>query len=495
MLTQLNGVTELFHTAEGTAYADLMVDDHRETWAIRSSRFRSWLRRQHYQRTGEAPGPGVVNAALNLMEAQAQFDGPQHPVHLRVAQHEDSIYLDLADPLWRAVEITATGWRVVSSPPIRFRRTAGMLPLPLPAQGGSNEALATFVNIASRSDLVLVLAWLMAALREGGPYPILALSGEQGSAKTVLTKMLRALIDPNVAPVRAAPREERDLFIAANNGHLLAFDNLSDMSPWLSDALCRLASGGSFAVRQLYTDKEEALFQAARPIILNGIENVIARPDLADRAIFLTLSHVAEHRRRPEKELWGAFELARPQILGALLATVAQGLRALPLLRLEELPRMADFALWATACESGFCPTEGFAHSYSANRRTAIEDVIDSDSVAARIRDMMAECPQWSGSASDLLRFGGNGLLAARLEWPKSPRGLAGRLRRAQTPLRALGIEMAFSREGRTGARIITLRSTNQTMRGQSSAPSASSARAEIGPRGRSVPSAIADDG
>jgi hypothetical protein len=130
----------------------------------------------------------------------------------------------------------------------------------------------------------------------------LALSGEQGSAKTALTKMLRALVDPNLAPVRAAPREERDLFIAANNGHLLAFDNLSDLPAWTSDALCRIASGGSFAVRQLYTDREEVLFQAARPIILDGIDDVITRPDLADRAIFLTLPHVTEHRRRAEKE-------------------------------------------------------------------------------------------------------------------------------------------------------------------------------------------------
>ena len=135
----------------------------------------------------------------------------------------------------------------------------------------------------------MVVAWLLAALRSGGPYPLLAISGEQGSAKTVLSKLLRALVDPNVAPVRALPREERELMIAANNGHLLAFDNLSGLPAWLSDALCRLASGGSFAVRQLYTDDEEVLFKAARPTVLNGIEDIIGRSDLADRAILLTL--------------------------------------------------------------------------------------------------------------------------------------------------------------------------------------------------------------
>src|SRR5947199_265451 len=123
------------------------------------------------------------------------------------------------------------------------------------------EALNAYLNLASQDDFILVVAWLLAALRSGGPYPLLAISGEQGSAKTVLSKLLKALIDPNAAPVRSLSREERELMIAANNGYMLAFDNLSGLPIWLSDALCRLASGGSFAVRRLYTDDEEYSFK------------------------------------------------------------------------------------------------------------------------------------------------------------------------------------------------------------------------------------------
>jgi len=158
----------------------------------------------------------------------------------------------------------------------------------------------------------------------------LAIAGEQGSAKTVLSKLLRAVIDPSVAPVRALPRDERELFIAASNGHVLAFDNLSGLPPWLSDTLCRLASGSAFSTRRLFTDQDEILFAAARPVILNGIEDIITRPDLADRAILLTLGAIAERQRRPEHALWREFELARPHILGALLDAAAHGLRMLP---------------------------------------------------------------------------------------------------------------------------------------------------------------------
>jgi hypothetical protein len=282
MLTQFAACDALFHTATGTAFADLMVDGPRETWPIRSKRFRGWLRRRYYEATGGAPTGHGISSELDLLEARAQFDAPERRVHVRIAEYEDHIYVDLADEHWRAIEIGSNGWRVNKFPPVRFRRPAGMLPLPVPERGGLIEDLLPFLNLSNRNDFVLVVAWLLAGLRPSGPYPLLAISGEQGSAKTVLSKMLRALVDPNTAPVRALPREERELMIAANNGYLLAFDNLSGLPAWLSDGLCRLATGGSFAVRQLYTDDEEVLFQASRPLLVNGIEEVISRADLAD---------------------------------------------------------------------------------------------------------------------------------------------------------------------------------------------------------------------
>jgi hypothetical protein len=305
----------------------------------------------------------------------------------------------------------------------------------------------------------------LATLRAQGPYPLLAISGEQGSAKTVLSKLSRALVDPNAAPVRALSREERELMIAANNSHLLVFDNLSGLHASLSDAFCRLASGGSFAARRLYTDDDEVLFQATRPILLNGIENVVNRADLADRAIFLTLAPVGERQRRSESELWREFEGQRSRILGVLLDAVAHGLRTRPHVRLDRLPRMADFASWATACETALWPAGTFARAYEANRRTAIENTIDADSVAACVREIMAERSSWTGTAADLLRVGASrnsdGRCNSCTGWPRSPRELSSRLRRAQTSLRALGIDIAFARQGRAGNRVIRIRTTH----------------------------------
>lgn len=352
VLVELAKTAELFHAPDGASFADVHINGHRETWPIRGKGFRRWLQHAYYEKTRGAPNTEALQSALNVIEARAQFDAPERVVHIRVAGLGDKLYLDLCDDTWQVVEIDATGWRVINDPPVRFRRSAGMKPLPVPEHGGSIAALHAFLNVKSESDFVLSVAWALACLRNRGPYPVLVLAGEQGTAKSTFSAILRSLLDPNAACLRALPREERDLFIAANNAHVLAFDNVSGIPPWMSDTLCRLATGASFAARQLYTDQDEVLFEAARPVIVNGIEDIVTRSDLADRA----LEPIQEEQRRPEAELRAAFEAERPRMLGALLDAVAEGLKRLPETPLPKLPRMADFALWATACETALWP-------------------------------------------------------------------------------------------------------------------------------------------
>jgi hypothetical protein len=484
ILVALAQPAELFHTQDGTGFADLESNGHRETWPIRAKGFRRWLTRRFFEEIDGAPSSEALQSALNVIEAMAHFDAPERLVHVRVGGLEGRLYLDLGDESWRAVEIDATGWRVIDRPPVRFRRSSGMKPMPTPMRGGSVETLRSFLNVQSDADFVLVVTWALACLRDRGPYPVLVLSGEHGSAKSTFSGILRALLDPNTAPLRALPRENRDLFIAASNGHVLAFDNLSGLPDWISDTLCRLATGGGFAVRQHYADQDEVLFDACRPMILNGIEDIVARPDLADRALFLTLEPIPEECRRLEKELWAAFEAERPRILGVLLDAVAKGLAMLPQTRLDKLPRMADFAHWATACETAFWPPGTFEAAYCGNRDDAVAGVIEADPIAVAIRTVMTRGTEWRGTAADLLgalAAGADERVTKAKSWPDSPRALAGRLRRAAPFLRKIGIKINFFREGRARTRIIQIVTTEKPTKAengetQSSTPSASSA-------------------
>jgi hypothetical protein len=469
LLIKLAEAGELYHTADSTGFADVRVgvDGHRETWPIRSKSFRRWLVRRFYEAMQGAPNSEAMKSALAVIEAKAQFDGSERTVNLRVAGIDDKLYLDLADAQWRAVEIDAEGWRIIVDPPVRFRRAAGMLPLPAPACGGSLGELRRLINVQNEQNIVLVAAWLLAALRDRGPYPVLPLTGEQGSAKSSLAALLRSLVDPNTAPLRTLPRDERDLFIAATNGHVIAIDNVSSLSPWLSDALCRLSTGGGFATRQLYSDADEVLLDAMRPIILTGIEDVVIRGDLADRSMPVRLDPILEERRRAEREIWAEFEAARPRILGTLLDAMAHGLRELPTTRLARLPRMADFALWVTACERALWQAGTFLRAYRSNREEMNETVIEGDVVAAAVFNLMFDRSTWSGPAGKLLpllaEMAGEAAIKAK-DWPATARALSGRLRRVAPNLRRIGISVVFEPRQAKG-RPITIAAENARIR------------------------------
>jgi hypothetical protein len=236
----------------------------------------------------------MLTAAIGVVEARAQHDTPVRDVFVRVGELDGRLYLDLADAKWRAIEIDKTGWRVVDRPAVRFRRTPDMRALPEPKRDGSVDSLRPLLNIPDgkegEADFILAAAYALTCLRGRGPYPVMAVSGEQGSAKSTRSAMLRNLVDPGKPTLRALPRDEHDLVIAARNRHVLAFDNVSGLKWWLSDALCRIASGAGFGARTLYSDDEETVFEGARPLIVNGIEDAVERPDSPSARYFRFVS-------------------------------------------------------------------------------------------------------------------------------------------------------------------------------------------------------------
>jgi hypothetical protein len=438
---------ELWHTPAGDAYAAIKTNGHCEHYPLGSRAARDYLSRLFYEDHKKAPNSSALQDAINTLSGIARFDGPVHQAHVRVAQHEDRFYLDLGDAAWRAVEITAASWRVVSHPPVRFRRPRGLLPLPVPIPGGSIAELRPFLNVANDGDFVLLTMWGLATFRPSGPYPILIFMAEQGSAKTTTTRILRRLVDPNESDVRRPPRNTEDLMIAATNGHVVVFDNLSRLSDELSDNLSVLATGGGFAVRQLYTNYEEAIFNESKPIILNGISQVATRGDLLDRAIVVTLPPIPDDRRKDEATFWRDFEMAHPRILAAFLDAVVVGLQRLPHVHLPQKPRMADFALWGVATEPA-CPwlKPAFLDLYASNRRDAIEATLDGDHLVDAIK-LLAP---WEGTASDLLRAVNTKLpesVTKQKDWFSRPRQVSDALRRLAPGLRRIGISVELDKK------------------------------------------------
>jgi hypothetical protein len=343
-----------------------------------------------------------------------------------------------------------------------------MLPLPYPEPGGDLNWIKGLLNIEKEGDWCLIVSWLVGAMNPAGPYPILILQGEQGTAKSTLSRFLRGLLDPSTVPTRTLPRTERDLAISAEAGRVLCYDNVSGIKDALSDAFCRVATGGGFGTRTLYTDKSEELFNSKRPMIFNGISDLAVKHDFADRALIVTLPPIKAEDRLPESFIKDQWDGIRPSALGALCDAVVMALRNAGSVSLERTPRMADFAKWVVAAEPALPWEPGsFIKEYKKNRFELIEVAIESDPISLSVLEMMTrpEAPkEWSGTPTALLKrlenyVPNNG--ASKKGWPQAPNIFSGRLRRVQTFLRAKGIDIERSKSGN---REITLRMNDKAV-------------------------------
>ena len=449
---------ELWHDPEGNPWATLRIGSHVEHHRLKSEAVRRYLIHLYYTEHKNAPNSQAVHDALTTLGAKAVIDGPMHPTHTRLAEEDGVIYIDLANEDWEVVRVSALGWALVAADavPVHFRRPRGMLALPTPMPGGSLEPLAELLNVEKDSrDYKLIVVWLLQALRGVGPYPVLVLTGEQGSGKSTAAKMLRALVDPNVSPLRSLPRDERDLFIAAVNGWALAFDNISGLSRWTSDALCKLSTGGGFSTRELFSDDEETLLDALRPVVLNGITDFVDKQDLVDRALQVRLPSIPKDKRRPEAAIWKRFDEARPGVLGALLDVAVKGLGRLPHTQLETLPRLADFALWATACEDALAWGSGdFVEAFDAAQDDLIKDALEAEPVATHLLTFLQPGQEWTGTASklltDLTAHAGFADKRPPKGWPGAAHVLVGTLKRVAPALLAQKLKVTqLARDGK----------------------------------------------
>jgi hypothetical protein len=482
LLVRLTARARVFRGSDGRSYAEVPVGGHREIHDLCSSSFEYWLIRTFRREHKALPGADALSRLVRALQAEAAALPAAEPVWVRAAgasAHaalpDDAVgapaaqphlpaepgsasvyYLDLGDSTHDAVEIRTAGCQIVTRPPVSFRRPKGMRPFPRPEWGGSIDLLRKYVNLRDR-DFPLLVAWMTGALRPVGPYPTLILSGEQGSAKSTTARVVRRLTDPNAVLLRSAPRSQRDLMVEAHNTWVLAYDNVSSVSTALSDAVCRVATGGGLSTRALYSDDDETLLEVQRPAILTGIDDFVRRGDLIDRCVFLHLPAIRSSRRRLQEAFWGEFKVDYPSILGSLLTAVAGGLRMLPEVQLPALPRMADFARWGEAVSLGLGWQPGcFVSQYIANRRDACAVALEECPVVEALRQLLARFRSMGpcvGTPSQILhsmtRFMPENVTRSA-QWPKNARALSSRLRRIAPQLREFGIHVDFDRR-RTG--------------------------------------------
>ena len=442
-----------FHNQDREAFVSFDQDGHTEVWSLSSKSFEYWTGYAFYTDQGRTAGETTLKTAIGSLSGLAKYEGEKHDTFLRVAVYQNGYVIDLCNDDWSVVFVTPDGWEILKTSPVKFWRTETMRELPVPSKKGELDVLWKHLNI-SEEDRLLLLAWILEALRPDSPYTIAEFIGGQGTAKSTTQSNIRALIDPNAVNLRAAPKTVEDIFVGAANNYLTSQNNLSHISPPMQDAYCTLATGGGNASRKLYTDFEEALTETKRPVMFNGISSLATAQDLIDRVVRFNLPEILEYKE--ESILKKEFLEDKPGILGSLLDLFSKTLKKLPDIKIKKPPRMADFARLGEAMSQvlGNNP-DTFLDLYNEARHQAVINALDGSPVALAIQDLLDK----NSYALDHV------LMKDALEklsdyrpygeaWPKSPRGLGDALRRNKPGLKAVGINIIFHNRGKKGVPI-----------------------------------------
>jgi hypothetical protein len=441
---------EFFHSSR-SPFAARRVDGHLRTWPVESAGFEQVLRCIQWEANGEALGETMLKEAIATLATKAVFGDDERPVFRRVAGLGDRILIDVGDESGHAIEVIADDWNVIRGHDVHFIREADDLPFPIPERGGSIEELHDFTNCASEADFRLYVGGVIAAFHPTGPYPLLYITGEQGSAKTTHSKLVADLADPRKAPLLMGAPSKKDLAVIGVGVRLVGFDNVSGVRPHLSDMLCQLLTGAGHRDRKLYSNADQNVLEMKLPVHMNGIGNVITRPDLQDRTLVVELRPIAPGERRPDEDFWADWEGARGRIFGAILDGIGSALANYRSIKFDALPRMADCARWVEAAGKAYGWEQGsFIEAMEGGQAELAEGSVEGEPVLQELIDLVTEKGEWKESSAKLLQT-----LAARRDddaglphnWPKQPDQLTKLLKRFEPELRRRGIEFQVIRK------------------------------------------------
>ena len=351
-------------------------------------------------------GRTLADKAYKEMAATIHGDCQQLPrvkAYLRVAEHDDATYVDIGDETGRCIRIDSERWTIEEVSPVLFRRTKLISPLVEPQRGGTLAGLFSLLNLPpEKSAHAVYLGFLVSFYFPNISHPILYVRGAQGSAKSKVTEFTHRLLDPSPVVNRKLPRSQHDWIVTAQASYMISMDNLSAVDEVMSDALCRAATGDADVVRALYENRGVEVFSFKRFIAMNGIDILGIREDLQDRILLMEPPVIQPAKRLTDGQVYTAFEAVAGEALGALLDVVVRVKAALPSIRLEEAPRMADFAHILAALDEVYGGL-GALDEYLESQKQSAMNHISSDTVLAAIKDVITE--QWEGTAKDLLQI------------------------------------------------------------------------------------------
>ncbi len=484
-LHQRRELNALFVDKHGTPFSAIMINDHREVLAIKSSRFRKWICKRYFETHAEPIKTEILKQFCDLLEAQALFSNDVKDLQLRTANEnygQGTIYLsstynkticyDLTNKEWQVVRASPNGWKVEQSTDvsIMFRRHSNQIPQVIPSKSYPADIFDMFmdlINVKDDSNKLLLKCYIIALFIPDIPKPVLMLHGEQGSAKSTLQELTKMLVDPSSIINLTFPRDTNELIQQLSHNYIAYYDNVSIIRDWVSDQICRAVTGSGFSKRELYSDDDDIIYNFKRCLGFNGVNLAAIKADLLDRGIIIQLEHIAKEKRRKIVDIISELESIKQALLGYIFDIIVKVLRVVANggIELDSKSRMADFEEYAEIISRcmGYGDNE-FIKAYRENQKLQTEAVIEgSPVVLAIMRFAQSLTRKWNGTATELLAALDPIAVELKINikgksWPKGAHVLSRKLNEFKTNLRATGICIEHVKSASGGARIIEIR-------------------------------------
>ena len=454
----------LFKDQYGAAHAQIHIGDHDEILRIESSKFKRHLARLFYEKNrNKVVNSESITNAIQVIQAKAEYEGRTIPLSLRVAWHNGDIYHDMSNEKWQCLKISQQDWEVLSHAPfplfVRFNQTSQAEP-DRNFEPDVFDKFMELTNLKQDQDRILLKVYIVSLFVPDIPHGMLILHGEKGSAKSTLQTLIKLLVDPGKPTLLTVHNDRTEFVQQLAHNHVAYYDNVKVTPGWLSDEACKAVTGIGQTKRKLYSDDDDIVYEYKRCLGFNGINISLTEPDALDRSLMIELDRISKEDRRIESDIISEFTKLKPKLLGYIFDTLVKVLQIKPSVKLNDLPRMADFALWGEAIARAMDYRDlEFIQAYYENIGKQNIEAIENHPLGQAVAKFYEEeindksKTSWEGQPAKLLEQ--LEIVAQRhrvntnhKSWPKEVRWLTRRLNQIRSNLlEGLGINVTIHRD------------------------------------------------
>ena len=342
-----------YYSEKGAAFVNLLSDSS-SSRLVKATRAYS---HPYGNPISESVASLAVSIMIDIIDTKIEA-GEEKPIIIepRIIQEKKTknVYIDTNSPSG-IIKIDTDGtWEMGEEQPegARFSRsglTGEMLVDDCELSKEGYDNLFNHLNVPDKMRNI-VLSWaVMRFVMPTSTCPMLTIVGEKGSGKTTTGSRLKNLVDPmgigiDSEALEGLPRTLENLDMRTIGSSCIIYDNIDSIPQTISDALCRVVTGGGSVNRQFYTNQGLVINRYKRAQIMTAVEMPVMKADLQSRSILIQPGKITG-MYRSEEEMKEEWEEALPELRGFIFSLAAEVKSRIKGTTHKPLSRLSDFTV------------------------------------------------------------------------------------------------------------------------------------------------------